>query len=282
MALWTNVDEEAGKPVYLSTADKAKALGIDIAEAQEASVRAMGIKTPGWHLYSTYTDCNGSVRHKAETLVAFAGNMTGDADSIGVAPVISITTQPAAIEVVEGATATFTVVAAVTGTSTLSYQWQLSTDGGTTFEDIVDATAASFTTTALDFSSNNDQYQVVVSGTNGAADVTSTAAVLTITPTVISITTEPVAATVDAGLTAEFTVVAETDPAGLVVTYQWQKAEAETPTVFADIDGATAATYTTDATVFATDNGDVYRVNVSRLGATTVTSAEVVLTVNDV
>ena len=282
MALWTNVDEEAGKPVYLSTADKAKALGIDIAEAQEASVRAMGIKTPGWHLYSTYTDCNGSVRHKAETLVAFAGNMTGDADSIGVAPVISITTQPAAIEVVEGATATFTVVAAVTGTSTLSYQWQLSTDGGTTFEDIVDATAASFTTTALDFGSNDDQYQVVVSGTNGAADVTSTAAVLTITPTVISITTEPVAATVDAGLTAEFTVVAETDPAGLDVTYQWQKAEAETPTVFADIDGATAATYTTDATVFATDNGDVYRVNVSRLGATTVTSAEVVLTVNDV
>lgn len=78
MSLWTMVDEAAGKPKYLNTADKAATYGVDVTEAQVASNIAKGINTPGWVKYTTYTDAQGNTRHKAETLVA-ASSMTGDA-----------------------------------------------------------------------------------------------------------------------------------------------------------------------------------------------------------
>ena len=88
-----------------------------------------------------------------------------------------------------------------------------------------------------------------------------------------AITDQPDAKSVVAPATASFTVAATGDPAPSI---QWQKRE--TAGAFADIAGATAATYTTAATVVATDNGDVYRAVVSN-GFGTVVSAEAVLTV---
>ncbi len=95
-----------------------------------------------------------------------------------------------------------------------------------------------------------------------------------------TITQQPANASITAGQTATFNVVA-TAPAPFL-TYQWQQAGAGA-TAFADIPGATAAAYTTPAAVIA-DNGNRYRVKVCTRGGTPtvdtcVFSSEAVLTV---
>ena len=64
------------------------------------------------------------------------------------------------------------------------------------------------------------------------------------------------------------------------MSYQWQKAEAEDPTVFADISGANTAVLTRTGLSYPTGDGDKYRVIVSATGgATSVTSNAATLTV---
>lgn len=98
---------------------------------------------------------------------------------------------------------------------------------------------------------------------------------------VITIGTQPLAASVTAPAPATFTVVA-TATRGAALSYQWQ-IQQEGTGAWANISGATSASYTTGATATgdgagATD-GDKYRVVVSATGATPVTSNEVALTV---
>src|SRR5947208_1144635 len=172
----------------------------------------------------------------------------------------AITTQPASQMVVAGQTATFTVTA--TGTAPVSYQWQ---SNGTA---IGGATAASYTTPATTTSDNGNQFTVVVS--NAAGSVTSNAAALTVNsaPVAPTITTQPASQTVTTGHTATFTVTA-TGTAPL--SYQWQKNGTA-------IGGATAASYTTPATMTA-DSGAQFTVVVSN-AVGSVTSNAAALTVN--
>lgn len=88
----------------------------------------------------------------------------------------AITTQPSNQTVTEPATATFSVVA----TSAASYQWQESTDGGSTWSNISGATSASYTTGATSTFMSGYQYQCIVSGSAPCASVTSSAATLTV------------------------------------------------------------------------------------------------------
>lgn len=189
MALWGKTDTEANKPKYLSdtlvngqsVSDKDSTLGIDTAEATQTANIAKGINSPGWVLNRTYTDSAGQTRNKTETLVALR-SMTGDSDALPPLPVITIGTPPANTSVVEGETATFTVVATATGGSVLSYQWQKSNDAGATWAPVSGATAATHITPITVLADDNgDQYRVVVSGTLGAVSVTSAAATLTVT-----------------------------------------------------------------------------------------------------
>src|SRR5947208_1689619 len=172
----------------------------------------------------------------------------------------AITTQPASQMVTADQTATFTVTA--TGTAPLSYQWQRN---GTA---IGGATAASYTTPATTAADNGDQFTVVVS--NAAGSVTSNAAALTVNsaPLAPTITTQPASQTVTAGQTATFTVTA-TGTAPL--SYQWQKNGTA-------ISGATAASYTTPATM-TSDSGAQFTVVVSN-AVGSVTSNAAALTVN--
>ncbi len=87
----------------------------------------------------------------------------------------TIATQPANQTVSAGQTATFT--AAATGSPTPSVQWQVSTDGGVTFNNVSGATSTtlSFATTS---SQNGYQYRAVFTNTAGTA--TTTAATLTV------------------------------------------------------------------------------------------------------
>ena len=88
-----------------------------------------------------------------------------------------------------------------------------------------------------------------------------------------TITTQPANQTVSAGATAAFSLVAS----GSGLTYQWQKAPSGSST-FTNISGATAASYTTPATV-STDSGSQFKCIVTNSGGS-VTSTAATLTVN--
>ena len=116
------------------------------------------------------------------------------------------------------------------------------------------ATAASYTTAATVMADSGAVFRCIVSNAAGK-DTSAGARLRVIPPTPAVITTEPVAATVTVGSPATFSVVA-TGTAPL--TYQWQKNAA-------NISGATAASYTTPATVKA-DSGARFRCIVSNAG----------------
>jgi hypothetical protein len=94
---------------------------------------------------------------------------------------------------------------------------------------------------------------------------------------VITIGTQPAATTVADGATATFTVAA-TVTQGATATYQWQKSD-DAGANWADISGATSASYTTGVLTNADDDQDEYRVVVSVTGGADVTSDAAVLTV---
>ena len=186
MSLWSNTDAANSKPKYLSTADKAKAFFVSVEESQTPANKAKGITHGGWWLYSTYTDAQSATRHKAECLVAMgtANAVSGDAadDAVVVDPAITIGTQPSAASVTSPADVVFTVAATATNGGTLAYAWEVSTDSGSTWAAVVDATdgLATLTVTSADAEYvTGNQFRVTVS-TAGAANVTSDAVAATI------------------------------------------------------------------------------------------------------
>jgi hypothetical protein len=216
--------------------------------------------------YTTPATAIGDDGAKFDVLVSnTAGSQTSSmatltVNAVAVAP--TITTQPANQTVTVGQTATFSVTA--TGTAPLSYQWQKNS------ANISGATAASYTTPATVTTDNGAKFDVVVS--NSAGSQTSTMASLTVNAAAVAptITTQPANQTVTVGQTATFSVTA-TGTAPL--SYQWQKNSV-------NISGATAASYTTPATVSG-DNGAKFDVIVSN-AAGSQTSAMATLTVNAV
>ena len=135
----------------------------------------------------------------------------------GTAP--AITTQPVNSTICASNNTTFTVAAS--GTS-LTYQWQVSTNGGSTWNNVSNtgiysgATTASLTLTAATTAVNNNQYRCIVTGTVSPA-ATSNAATLTIN-TAPAITAQPTNSTIGAGSNTSFSVSAT----GTGLTYQWQ------------------------------------------------------------
>ncbi|MCX6319669.1 MAG: M12 family metallo-peptidase [Bacteroidetes bacterium] len=107
--------------------------------------------------------------------VCTPGISTGALLTVNTFPAIN--TQPANVTICESAGATFSA-AATTGVGTLSYQWQLSTDGGTSFSNIAGATTSSFAQASVPVGQNGYRFRVIV--TAGCGSVTSNAAVLTV------------------------------------------------------------------------------------------------------
>jgi Ig-like domain CHU_C associated/Secretion system C-terminal sorting domain len=107
--------------------------------------------------------------------------------NISAAP--SITSQPQDITTC-GTSATFTATASGTA---LTYQWQLSTDGGTTYTNIIGATSNVLTLTNLTAAQGNYKYRLLAtSGTCTVAISNSVTAKIGITPVVV-LTAAPVA-----------------------------------------------------------------------------------------
>lgn len=87
MALWGKSDTSADAPKNATATELSNMYFVDETEAQVASNRAKGIKTPGWNTYNTYTDSDGNTRHKVESLVPMkvsavdAGDLGMDANT---------------------------------------------------------------------------------------------------------------------------------------------------------------------------------------------------------
>ncbi len=129
-----------------------------------------------------------------------------------------ITTQPSSASGCAASNATFSITA--TG---VSYQWQESTNGGGTWNNITNggiysgAATTTLTLTGITAGMNNYQYRCVVTGDCSPTPVNSNAATLTVTA-VTSITAQPAPSTICAGLNTSFNVAAT----GASLTYQWQ------------------------------------------------------------
>jgi hypothetical protein len=185
----------------------------------------------------------------------------------------TIVVPPADQSVVVGSAATFGVEA--TGAAPLTYQWFGSADG-TTFAAIAGAVGDTYSTGPTALGQNGSVYRVVVS--NAAGSVTSSGATLTVSAAAAApaVSLQPVDTAVVAPATATFTAAATGAPAPSV---QWQQS-VDAGVTWTAIAGATAASYTTPATVLA-DSGKRFRA-VFTNGSGSVTSNAAVLAVTAV
>lgn len=208
-------------------------------------------------------------RYRVIVVNACPSTVTSGAATLTVNTPASITSQPSNTTVCAGSNATFTVAA--TGTN-ITYQWQVSTDGGTSFTNLAGATASSLTLTAVTTAQNNNVYRVVVSGC-GPSGINSSNATLTVTPTT-AVTTHPSNAAACAGSTASFNVVA----AGAGLTYQWQTST-DGGTTWNNMAGQTTTTLNISNVTVAMNNHR-FRVIVAGSCGASVTSTSATLTVS--
>ncbi len=175
---------------------------------------------------------------------------------VGTAP--AITTQPSSTTVNAGHAATFT--AAASGNPSPDVQWQVSTNGGTSFSNLSGATSATLSFTSSSSQTGNE-YRAVF--TNSLGTKTTNPATLTV-DSPPAITTQPNLALVIAGQTAVFTAAATGNP---TPTVQWQ-VSTDGGATFSNVSGAT-----TDTLAFSTtpaENGNEYQaVFTNSVGSTT-------------
>lgn len=155
---------------------------------------------------------------------------------------ISITTQPLNKTICTDGVATFTVAAA--GAGTLNYQWQVSSNAGSTYTNLINGgvysgvTTATLSITAPPVSMSGYYYRVVINGTAACAAATSAFAILTVNPLpTIVISANPLIVLPGMPTTIHSTV--SPNPA---VTYTWFRnglvvAGAAADTLVVDING---------------------------------------------
>lgn len=126
------------------------------------------------------------------------------------------------------------------GGSSIFYQWQVSSDGGLTFSNLLDS-ANSANLTLTNIKSIQDGYLYRAQITSGNATIVSNPAKLIVFPS-ISITTQPTDQNVENGQVS-YSILASGSN-GAPVLYQWQsgKYNASSDIDYYDIPGATGAT----------------------------------------
>ncbi|UYQ94638.1 Ig-like domain-containing protein [Chitinophaga horti] len=142
---------------------------------------------------------------------------------------------------VSGDPAAFTQSAAPNGgNSVYTYQWQISTTSATSgFSNITGATGATYDAPSV---SATTYYRRVVSS-EGCTDAVSNTITVTVTPALTAGTVAASQAFCASGDPAVFTQTAAPTGGNGVYSYQWQSSTTSATTGFADITGATSATY---------------------------------------
>ena len=118
-------------------------------------------------------DCNNNLTNKG-TILASGGTLEGTLSNGTTPTTPNITEQPYDYTVTEGEDATFTVEASAES-ETLTYQWQQSTDNGSSWTNIESETNASYTINSTNTSMNGYQYRCVVTGSGGVSVISQTA-----------------------------------------------------------------------------------------------------------
>ncbi|MGA2845741.1 MAG: immunoglobulin domain-containing protein [Candidatus Acidiferrales bacterium] len=212
---------------------------------------------------AVFTNAAGSATTTAATLTVNAANT---------AP--TITTNPANVTVTAGATATFT--AAASGSPTPTVQWQVSTNGGTSFTNVSGATSTTLSLTNTTNAMSGNRYRAVFTNTSGSATTTNATLTVNAGNTAPTITTDPTNVTVTACATATFTAAASGSP---TPTVQWQVSTNGGGT-FTNLSGATSTTLSIPGTTVAMNGNEYHAVFTNVAGSATTTNAT--LTVNAV
>ncbi|MCD8120107.1 MAG: InlB B-repeat-containing protein [Lachnospiraceae bacterium] len=181
--------------------------------------------------------------------------------------ILSIVSQLQDVTAEEGDSVYFTIIA--TGKD-VTYQWQYSTDGGTTWVNSV-GTSTSYKVDVYE-RKNGYLYRCIVTDANGNS-ITSNVAELIVNSNTLKITTQPQDITAADGDTVYFTITAT----GKDVTYQWQYST-DGGTTWVNSVG-TSASYKVD--VYTRKNGYLYRCIVTDAEGNSLTSDTAELTVSD-
>ncbi len=227
---------------------------------------------------TTSVECTAVDGHENTAKASF--NVTVNSAACAASPAIG--TQPSDQTVTEPASASFNVKEGTVpaNCSAATIQWELSTNGGTSFAPITGATSATYTVNPTHTSESGDELRAVL--TNAHGKTTSTAATLTVNAAACAaspaIGTQPSDQTVTEPASVSFKVTEGTIPANCAAaTIQWELSTND-GTTFTPITGATSATYTINPT-HASESGDELRAVLTNAhGKTTSTAAT--LTVN--
>ena len=185
---------------------------------------------------------------------------TSNSVTLTIQNLIAFTTQPANRTSCQNGSVTFT--AAGTGTITTT-QWQVSTNGGTTWADIAGATTTTLTLTNVQPSQNSYRYRLVLSNA-GCGAVNSNAATLTVNPLpTVSLNLSPAGQT-QLSPGKQTIVTVSSSPAG--ASYQWFINGVAEPSI-------TGSSYAVDAHHFGT-----YTVRVTDVNGCVNTTSGVTLT----
>lgn len=197
------------------------------------------------------------------------GEATSEAATLHIVEVPQVTTQPLDTTVIEGESARFN--SGAHGNPAPTEQWEVSTDGGKTFQAVEGATSTELIVPATTVSENGFRYRAVF--TNVAGSVMTSAAKLTVEGRPV-VTEQPQSETVSPGATVNFKVAGTGLP---TPTIQWERSSDEGAT-WSAISEATAATLTI-ASAQLSESGRQYRATLKN-PAGSATSEAALLTVS--
>ena len=172
---------------------------------------------------------------------------------------IEFITQPVDISIPLTQSGSLTVLAQMSDSTAISYQWQIR-NAQNQFQDVPGETSTTLNISNVALTQDGSVYRVKATSIYGQ-QIISNEVTLTVIPITITILRNPRDTAFVQGGTATFDVVA-TLVGSANLTYQWQKQEA-VDDQWVDISGATGVTYTTGVLDTANDLGDKYRVKVS-------------------
>lgn len=238
----------------------------------------------GTSVYTVYSKPPATITYTASTTLAGCPGSSQVTITVNQPP--AITTQPVSLAqpVCPGFNAVYTVVATGPG---LTYQWQISTNGGTNWSDITNPGGyPGFNTNTLtvwlpNATMNGHMFRVIVSGTC-APPATSNAVTLVVAtpPTITSVTTNPAIPNTCIGGNITFTVAFAGVPTPNI--FQWQ-VSTDNGLNWTNLTtgGAFTPTFTITG-LTAAMNGFRYRVIVTNYCGQSATSASTTLTVSAV
>jgi len=193
-----------------------------------------------------------------------AGSATSSAATLTVDTLPVVTQQPASVGVPEGQNATFE--AAASGSPTPTVQWEVSTNGGSTWSAISGATSNQLTLNAVKATENGREYRAKFTNTAGSANSEPASLEVQVPP---AITKQPSSTVVLEGHSASFEAAASGSPPP---TVQWE-VSSDGGATWSTVPGATSAKLTIASAAGSEDGHELRAVFTNSTGQATTEAA---------